>query len=67
MLIPALQVCEYAQVLKEKKVPCEIHIFDRGGHGFGGCVPSGINPMFPSDLTRVNHWKDLYTSWLKSL
>lgn len=66
-LIPALEVFELGKVYKEKNVPFELHIFDRGGHGFGGCNPERANPMFPPDYTRVVHWKELYATWLKSL
>jgi len=64
-LIPALEICEYANVLKEKNVPFEIHVFDRGGHGFGGCNPTRSNPMFPADISRAEKWKDLFVSWLE--
>lgn len=63
-LIPALQICEYAAELKAKNVPCEIHVFEYGGHGFGACNVERINEMFPKDLTRVNKWMDLFTSWI---
>jgi acetyl esterase/lipase len=66
-LIPPLQICEYAQVLKRNDVPVELHIFDKGGHGFGGCNPARVNPMFPNDYTRVDHWKDLFSSWINTL
>lgn len=64
-LIPPLQICEYAQALKEHQIPFELHIMGTGGHGFGGCNPQRSNPMFPIDYTRAEKWIDLYVSWLQ--
>jgi acetyl esterase/lipase len=64
ILIPPLQICEYAQALKRCNVPFELHIFETGGHGFGGCNPLRVNPMFPADLSRAEKWKELFTSWI---
>lgn len=46
----------YAEVLKEKKIPSEFHLFDVGGHGYG-MRPSG-NP--------VSKWPELCEKWLKT-
>ena len=37
-------------------VPCELHIFSRGGHGYG---------LRPSDLP-VSHWPQLCERWLRT-
>jgi acetyl esterase/lipase len=33
--VPVENSIEYALALKKNKVPCELHIYERGGHGFG--------------------------------
>lgn len=45
----------YAEALKEKKVPLELHLFDVGGHGYG-LRPSG-HP--------VSKWPELCEKWIK--
>jgi acetyl esterase/lipase len=47
---------EFYMALKSNKVPAEIHIFDKGGHGFG---------MRKNNLP-VDHWPELFMDWLKS-
>jgi acetyl esterase/lipase len=45
----------YAQKLKEKNVPFEIHVFPKGGHGFGkGRESDG-----------TDQWLGLFINWLK--
>lgn len=43
------------QALKEAKVPAELHIFSRGGHGFG-MVKSG---------TPTDRWTDRFQEWMQ--
>ena len=45
----------YAEALKEKNVPCEFHLFDVGGHGYG--LRPSKNP--------VSKWPELGEKWLK--
>lgn len=33
--VPVENSIEYALALKKNKVPCELHIYERGGHGYG--------------------------------
>jgi len=49
------------------KVPCELHVFPYGGHGFGGCRPQPAPPipgMMPPDLSAVTQWKESFVNWL---
>ena len=47
---------EFYLALKENRVPAEMHIFRKGGHGFG------MNKTgFP-----VDQWPDLFYQWLKA-
>ncbi len=45
----------YFLALKQAKVPVNLHIFDRGGHGFGMERPNEL----------IEQWFDLFTAWLK--
>ena len=44
------------QALKSKKVPCELHIFEKGGHGYGMTKPG---------LAVTKLWPVLLEEWLK--
>lgn len=48
---------EFYLALKENQIPAEMHIFARGGHGFG---------MKKMNLP-VDQWPDLFHSWLKAI
>jgi acetyl esterase/lipase len=48
---------EFYSELKRNNVPAEIHIFARGGHGFG---------MRNNNLP-VNQWPGLFMDWLKAM
>lgn len=62
-LIPAMHLCEYANTLKSFQVPCELHLFQLGGHGFGACRQE-VKHAFSVDSTLVEQWLDLYITWL---
>ena len=47
----------YARALKDAKVDAELHLYARGGHGYG---------MRPSD-NPVSKWTELCTKWLKAI
>jgi acetyl esterase/lipase len=47
---------EFYTALKANKIPAEMHIFDKGGHGFG---------MRKNNIP-ADHWPELFTDWLKS-
>lgn len=54
--VPPRNSVEFYLALKENKVPAEMHIFQKGGHGFG---------MTKKNLP-VDQWPDLFYNWLKS-
>ncbi len=62
--VPVAQSLEYAKRLLELKVPCELHLYERGVHGLSladettGQVAELIEP-------RIAGWFDLAISWLK--
>lgn len=62
-VLPPMRLAELASVCKEKKVPCELHIFPYGGHGFGGCVEHP-HPFMKPDYRAVKQWKSLFVDWL---
>ena len=45
----------YFLALKKAGVPVEVHMFDRGGHGFGMERPGEL----------IGQWPDLFIAWLK--
>ena len=66
-VINAFHMVDFARACREKKVPCELHVFPYGGHGFGGCRPQPAPPipgMVPPDLSAVTQWKELFVNWL---
>ncbi len=42
--------------LKKEKVPAELHVYAKGGHGFG---------LRPSDKP-CSHWPERCAEWMKS-
>lgn len=56
VVVPANSVSFYAE-LKKNNVPAEMHIFAKGGHGFG-IRKAGI----PTDL-----WPELFVEWMKMM
>jgi len=47
----------FFQGLRAAKVPVEMHLFERGGHGFGLGVKGGA----------VAGWPSLFEAWVKAL
>lgn len=55
--VPVENTLLYYQTLKDNSVPVEMHIFPKGGHGFGlGAAGSGLD-----------RWMDLCVDWVKAL
>jgi len=50
-------VIEYFLALKKAGVATELHVYAKGGHGYG---------LRPTDLP-VTHWPDLATTWLHTI
>ncbi|MBK7103752.1 MAG: alpha/beta hydrolase [Ignavibacteriae bacterium] len=55
--VPVENSLMFYKNLKKYKIPSEIHIFEKGGHGFGLAIGKG----------RLEKWKDLCISWIKSI
>jgi dipeptidyl aminopeptidase/acylaminoacyl peptidase len=47
----------YYRALKEAGVPAEMHLYAKGGHGYG---------IRPTPLP-ITHWQDLAAPWLQGL
>lgn len=50
-------VIEYFMALKKAGVPAELHVYTKGGHGYG---------LRPTELP-VTHWPSLAATWLKTI
>jgi acetyl esterase/lipase len=50
-------VIQYFVALKKAGVPAELHVYTKGGHGYG---------LRPTDLP-ITHWPTLATTWLKTM
>jgi acetyl esterase/lipase len=50
-------VIQYFIQLKQAGVPTELHVYTKGGHGYG---------LRPTDLP-VTHWPELATTWLHTI
>lgn len=52
----------YALACKAAKVPCEVHVYAKGGHGYG--LRPGANPVSTDWPKRVEAWMEA-NGWLK--
>jgi acetyl esterase/lipase len=48
---------QYFMALKKAGVPAELHVYAKGGHGYG---------LRPTELP-ITHWPELATTWLKTI
>ena len=62
-VLPPMRLAELAGKCREENIDCELHIFPKGGHGFGGCVERP-NPFMKPDYSAVSQWKELFIHWL---
>ncbi|MDR7210284.1 alpha/beta hydrolase [Flavobacterium piscis] len=53
--VPVENSMEYALALKKYKIPCELHIYERGGHGYGLAKSGGTE----------SYWSEACSRWLK--
>jgi endo-1,4-beta-xylanase len=56
---PAAMMAEYYSKLKAQGIPAELHIYLKGGHGFG---MTGRSPAFRQ--LPLSHWPELFQAWL---
>jgi acetyl esterase/lipase len=59
---PAAAVADYYSKLKAQGVPAEVHIYTKGGHGFG---MTGRTPAFLK--LPVSHWPEQLQAWLTDM
>lgn len=58
---------EYLEALREHNVPCEAHLFNRGGHGFSlARTDMVVKGREWQDNPHAGHWFELAQEWLKS-
>ncbi|WP_294602347.1 alpha/beta hydrolase [uncultured Lactobacillus sp.] len=58
---------EYAAALHDNKVPCEVHIFNRGGHGFSlARKDMVVKGREWQENPHAAHWFELAQEWLTS-
>ncbi len=56
-VVPVKNSILYFEGLEKKNIPAELHIFQKGGHGYGLSVNSGTQ----------SSWPDLCIKWLKEI
>jgi acetyl esterase/lipase len=56
---PAAAVAAYYSKLKAQGIPAEVHIYAKGGHGFG---MTGRTPAFRE--LPLSHWPEQFQAWL---
>jgi acetyl esterase/lipase len=54
--VPVINSILYYQALVKNKIPAEIHIFEKGGHGYG---------LAPDRKGTENGWPEICKKWLK--
>ena len=59
---PSVAVAAYYSKLKAQAIPAEVHIYSKGGHGFG---MTGRTPAFRE--LPVSHWPEQLQAWLAGL
>ncbi len=66
-VVPPIRLAELAAAYKASHVPCELHLFPYGGHGFGACIPHPVGPFPVADFSACRQWLGLFTNWLNHL
>lgn len=62
-LVPVQQSIAFAKTLADHKVPVELHIFEKGGHGLATAKYTTARGPEERDLS-ARHWFDLVEEWL---
>ena len=62
-MVNPLPLAELNVTAMKMGISTEYHMFQSGGHGFGGCVVRK-GPFGSPDYSVVSQWKDLFTTWL---
>jgi len=50
--VPVLNSIQYALACKKFKIPCELHIYETGGHGYGLGRSNGTESSWPDDCKK---------------
>ena len=58
---------KYAAALGQKKIPYELHIFPKGGHGITTCKYGLVSAPQSDDMQHNAVWCTLAVEWLKSV
>lgn len=66
-MVPALHSIRMAQALAEHKIPYELHIFQKGEHGFATGAPMGASAYRADRHRACGAWMDLAKVWLLHL
>ena len=64
--VPVENTLAYANALRAKDVPFDLHIFNKGPHAMGVATPDSAWQEDHTDV-RASEWHPLCVSWLKSL
>lgn len=65
-ILNPLQSLHYAEALSRAGVPCELHVFDRGGHGMSLADRTSARKAKGID-SHVAHWAGLSAEWIERL
>ena len=56
----------FAEALREHNVPCELHVFGKGGHGLG--LANEVTQNYPWEVNeQCAGWPKLAADWIKSI
>jgi len=62
--VPSDNSLLYYSALRKAGVPAELHLLQKGPHGFG-IQPTPYNPAAPDWTFSTRHWPDLLAHWLR--
>ena len=62
--VPVMNSILYARMLAAYKIPFELHIYPRGGHGLSTCDGTTLDSVLP-EHTYDHAWLDSVKKWLK--
>lgn len=62
--VPVQNSLFYALALKEKEVPCELHIFPKGGHGLSLAAAETNRDGAPGTIREIAQWPELAADFL---
>lgn len=65
LAVPVENSLALAAAMKERHIPLELHIYDRGGHGLSLGNELTMSPEGYAYEEAVHGWLELFVSWLK--